>query len=268
MIGVAGASRGYRAALAELPLRTAAVDDVRDAIVVIDGSPQWAHRARLALQGGASALVIARPGAVDDEQLAALEQLAGPTPIVLDRPWLRADLLADAVARDIPLDTAPSVVSDLAGHVTADVVAVDSELGDLVRDAIGWLRTLAGGPLRMRAAEAVPHGVIALFEHADSGRAAALTASALVGRGGARLRAHSVGVTRVEIDLDAATHLRSIVVTTAEGALSRPRRHEAPERLALRRAVEAVVEGVPTADLGDFRHDSALAAQVRANKRG
>ncbi|MCI1020452.1 hypothetical protein HWD99_17635 [Microbacterium sp. C5A9] len=256
MIGVSGAAHGYGAALAELPLSATAVDDVRDAIAVVDGTGDWAQRARMALRAGASALVIARPGTVGDGELAALEALAGRTPIVLDRPRLRADVVADAVAEAVPDAVGP----DAGWHVSADAVAVESEIGGVVRDAIGWLRILAGGRLALRAGETLPHGVLAMFEHPASGRAAALTASALIGRGGARLRAHAIGETRIEIDLDAATRDRTVVVTTAEGARRVPRRHESSERLALRRAVDAVVHGNPPADLDEFRHDAYLEA--------
>lgn len=254
MIGVSGSSPRYLTAVAGLPLRTQVVDDVRGAVMIVEGSPGWPHRSLAALHDGAAALIIAHPVAVDDEEIVALASLAGRAPIVLDRPRLRADVVADATA------------TDAARHVTADAVAVASELSAVVRDAIGWLRVLAGGELELRSAASLPHGVLALFEASASGRAATLTASALSGRGGARLRAHAVGETRVEVDLDAATDARSVQVIGVDGGLHRPRRHESSERLALRRTVDALASATLPGDLREFRHDCALAAQCLASE--
>lgn len=250
MIGVSGATGRYRMAVAELPLRARAVTETEGAIVVVDGSRGWPQRALVALGTGAAALLIADPITVDDEQIAALEAAGGRTPILLDRPWLRVDVVADAA------------VPEASRHVMADAVAVVSDLNAVVRDAVGWLRVLAGGDLELRAATSLPHGVLALLEEPNSRRAATLSASSLMGRGGARLRAHAVGETRVEVDLDSATGLRSVEVSTAEGRLLRPRRHEAGERAAMRRAIDALEQSDAPCDLGAFRHDSALATRM------
>jgi hypothetical protein len=250
MIGVSGATACYRTAVAALPLRTRAVEQARDAVVIIEGSRGWPERSVAALQEGAAALLVEHPVAVRDEEIAALEDAVDGRPIVLERPWLRPDVVADAA------------VADPARHVTVDVVAIPSELSAMVRDAIGWLRVLTGDDLELRAATARPHGLLALWEEPISGRAAAVTASALVGLGGARLRAHAVGETRVEIDLDAATDLRSVEIASADGVLRRPRRHEAGERIALRRVVDALADDIRPGDLRGFRRDSALAAEV------
>ncbi len=253
MIGVNGATGHYRTAVAELPLRAQAVEETSGAIVVVDGSRGWPQRSLVAVRAGAAALLIADPITVDDEEIAALETAGGRTPILLDRPWLRVDVVADAA---VPEDSR---------HVMADAVATLSDLNAVVRDAVGWLRVLAGGELELRAAASLPHGVLALLEEPHSRRAATVTASALMGRGGARLRAHALGETRVEVDLDAATGLRGVEVSTAEGRLLRPRRHEAGERVALRRAIDAIEEGDVPSDLGAFRHDSGLATTMLAS---
>lgn len=252
MIGVSGATARYRTAVAELPLRARTVEGAQGAVVVIDGSRGWPQRSLVALRAGAAALLVADPVSVDQAEMAALEDTAGRTPILLDRPRLRADVVADAA------------VPEAARHVTADAVAISSELSAVVRDAIGWLRVLAGGELELRAAASLPHGVIALFEESVSRRAATVTASALMGRGDARLRVHAVGETRVEVDLDAATDRRSVEVSTSEGLLRRPRRHESGERVALRRAIDALADGSLPRDLRAFRHDSDLAARALA----
>lgn len=250
MIGVSGATERYATAVAALPLRASAVDDARGAVMIIDGSPGWARRSLTALEDGAVALIVSHPAAAAEDEIAALSATASP--IVLDRPWLRADVVGDAAAREA------------ARHVTADVVGVPAELSALVREAIGWLRVLADGDLELRAAAALPHGLLALLEEPVSGRAATVTASALIGRGGARLRAHAVGETRVEVDLDAATDTRSVCAVTSAGQLQHPRRRESGERLALRRVIAALADGTRPADLRAFAHDSALAARVLA----
>lgn len=252
MIGVSGATERYATAVAALPLRARAVEDARGAVVIVDGSPGWAQRSLTALEHGAAALIVAHPVAAGEQEIAALAATATASPIVLDRPWLRADVVEDAA------------VHDAARHVTADVVAVPAELTALVREAIGWLRVLAGGDLELRAAAALPHGLLALLEDPVSGRAATVTASALIGRGGARLRAHAVGETRVEVDLDAATDARSVCTATSDGLLQHPRRRESGERLALRRVIDALSDGALPADLRAFAHDSALAVRVHA----
>lgn len=254
MIGVAG---GSPAAVAALPLRARSVADPAGAIVIVDGTRGWPERSLRALHAGAAALVLVDPIAVDDDDAAALAEAAGRTPIVLDRPWLRADLVLDATP------------AEPARQVTADVVAAPAELHAATRDAIGWLRVLAGGDLELRAAATVTQGLLALFEDPTSGRAAAVTAFALAGRGGLRLRAQAIGEARIEVDLDAVTGARSIDSISADGVQRKPRRHESGGRLALRRAIDAVVQSAMTSDLADFRHDCRLAAQAwEANKRG
>nr|WP_314840907.1 hypothetical protein [uncultured Microbacterium sp.] len=247
MIEVADETLRYREAIAGLPLQARRVEG-GGALVIVDGAPGWPQRSLAAVDRGARALVIADPVAADDDAAAALEVVSRGTPVVLDRPRLRADMVMDAAP--------PAAVR----HVTADASAIASEFGRLVGDAIGWLRVLAGGELRLRAAATVPHGLMALFEEMSSGRSAALTASALIGSGGARLRAHAIGEASVEIEVDDATAVRSVEVRTLDGLLRRPRRHEAAGRVALRRAIDAMTDGVVPGDLRGFRHDSALAA--------
>lgn len=261
MIGVHATLPRYRTATAELPLSTRTVEAATGAIVVVDGSRGWPERCRRALQAGAVALVVADPTTVDDASLAALDQATGRTPILLDRPRLRPDLVADAVSE--------TSVSEKNGqhparHVTADAVAPASELPDVLRDAIGWLRLLAGGDLELRAAASSPHGMLALLEEPVSTRAASVTASVLIGSGGARLRALAVGESRVEVELDAASDVATVEIATGDGVLRRPRRRESSERQALHRALAALAAQTPPTDLRDFRHDAALAAGVIA----
>lgn len=257
MIGVHGATGGYRVAVAGLPLSVRSADDVRGAIVIVAGTRGWPKSAIAALEAGAAALVIAGPDAADDGELSALEAAAQGAPIVLDRPKLRADVAADAAFAGTT--SAGTVVSATPRFVTADVAAVASELTSAVRDASGWLRMLAGGPLVVRAGERSPHGLLAVLEEPASRLAASVTASVLAGREGARVRVHAVGETRVEVDIDAAVDLVEVAVSTADGTVRRPRLHESHERLALRRAVLAWEGGAPVDDLEGFRHDALLA---------
>ncbi|WP_120493735.1 hypothetical protein [Microbacterium phyllosphaerae] len=257
MIGVTGATAGYAAALAELPLRARATSTASGAVVVVDGASGWPGRAVEAVRRGAVAVLVGNPVSTDPAEIGDLEAVAEGAPVVLDRPWLRADLVADAA------------VAVPARQLTVDAAGAAPAMGELTRDAVGWLRVLGGGDLVLRTAAALPHGLIALLEEPASGTTAALTVSALVGRGRPRLRALAVGQTRIEVDLDAATDVRSVESSSADGVLRLPRRHESGERLALRRAIDAALKGTLPADVREFRHDVLLAEGMRGtDKRG
>lgn len=258
MIGVYGATAGYRAAVAGLPLRARSVGDAPGAIAIVSGSRGWPERSAVAVDAGSVAIVVADPVSADDAGIAALVAQADRVPIVLDRPRIRADVGADAVASANPRS------------VTADVAAMSSELDAVVRDAVGWLRMLTGGRLVLRAGERSAHGLLALLEEPISGVSATLAASVQTGRAGARLRAHAVGETRVEVDIDAAVGICAVDISTAQGTLRVPRRRESHERLALRRAIAALEAGRGVPDVDDFRHDAILAALVlsASDKRG
>lgn len=261
MIGVHGATAGYRAAVAGLPLSLHRVDDPRGAIAIVSGSRGWAERSVTALRAGAAAIAIADPVTADDADIAGLADLAdmagaaaNRVPIVLDRPRIRADAAVDAVASASPR------------YTTADVAATSSELDAVVRDAVGWLRMLTGGRLVLRAGERSTHGLLALLEEPISGVSATMTASVLAGRGNSRLRAQAVGETRVEVDIDAAVDILAVDISTVQGTRRVPRRREAHERLALRRAVAALEQAEGVDDLEEFRHDAMLAALLRLHR--
>lgn len=266
MIGVVAASDAFARAVAELTLSARRTDVVDGAIVVVAGSSGWAVRALAAARAGAVGVVVDDPQAADDADIALLQDSVGRVPVVLHRPRLRADVVADAAR-----PTAPR-------HVTAEVAAEAAEFAGAVRDAIGWLRVLTPGELVLSVTAgtasggvlallegALPEGALpegALREEAERGRAATLTATIMSGAGGARIRAHAIGEERVEVVVDAATGAFSVDVATASGVLQVPRRHESPERIAVRRAIDAVSAPGTVDDLRAFRHDVARAAQV------
>ncbi|MGN7947122.1 hypothetical protein ACTJKH_00080 [Microbacterium sp. 22215] len=250
MIGICGATGGYRVAVAELPMSVSPATASQDAVVIVKGSHGWAERAISALREGAVGIVVADPGEEDDKVVAELAAVAGRAPVVLDRPRMRADVVADAG------------VTAAARYLAADAAADVASFRAVVRDAVGWLRVVAGGPLTLRSRAVSAHGVLALLDEAATGRAAVVTVSLLAGRGGSRLRVQAAGETRTEVELDDAADVAVVEVSTIEGALRLPRRRESHERLALRGAISALTGGRPVDDLEAFRHDAALALRL------
>ncbi|MDF2492356.1 MAG: hypothetical protein K0Q58_934, partial [Microbacterium sp.] len=200
---------------------------------------------------GAAALIVSDPVAAGVEDLGSLAARAGTVPVLIDRPRLRPD-----VADDV------SAVPVAARMLAADVAADAAHVWAAVRDAVGWMRILAGAPLVLRSAEASALGAVALLEEPVADVAAAVVVAVSAERAETRVRAQLLGETRVEVDVDAAVGTFAVDVSTAEGTRRLPRRHEMPERLMLRRAIAAIETGAPLADLADLRHDVALTAQL------
>ena len=73
------------------------------------------------------------------------------------------------------------------------------------------------------------------------------------------LRVQALGETSTELEIDAPLGRAELATSTVGGRLVAPARFEAGERAALRRAVEAVAQGLPSADLEDLLHDAEAA---------
>ncbi len=238
----------YRVAIAELPARTAATDSSA-AVAAISGEGEWWREASEALTRGASAVVVARPGRAPIEALAALAAQARDTPVILERPLLRPDA-AEALTRVLAAEHP-------AAALTIECHARSGSLTDALRDAIGWARVLAGGPLEPGPRATTTAGALALLGSA-SGTPVSVVAAAQPGAPAlGRIRVTALAETRIDIDQDGG----ELVVTTTDAAARRvlPARFERPERLALRRAIDASSAGESPADLEDLRHDAALA---------
>lgn len=255
MIGVLTDHAAYRAAIAELPTRTRPTADAHGAVVVIDGeAPRWPGVAVEALRAGAAALVVREPRNVDGDDLDHLERVAGPRPVVMSRAALRADVVTDVRALGGPPPAAG----------VAEVVGPASAVPRLVRDGVGWLRALGGGPVEFVAAFGDAESVIAGL------RAPGGVRHSLVGAVGEtvvpRLRVAGLGDRRVEVVVDEAARTTRLTSTDDTGDHASPRRLEALERVALRRALEALAADVRLDDLAEWRADDALAMQILGSR--
>ncbi|WP_285318810.1 hypothetical protein [Pseudarthrobacter sp. lyk4-40-TYG-27] len=254
--GVFTRSPAYVAAAAGLPASARLADDVCGAVAVIPGSGNWWAGLLDARDEGAAAVVIADPAALPREVFAA-GTWSGDIPVVVDRPGLRADMVANAVrARR---GTLPRVV-------TVECAAPAALLDAVIRDGLGWARTLTGSQLTLRAGMAAAQGVLALLDSPVAGGSripSTLVGTALEGpAAGGLIQVLALGEVRTEVAIDHAAGRVKLETSTVEGALRAPERYEAPARLALRRAIEAASSGREVADLQELLEDQRLAHDV------
>lgn len=258
--GVLTADAGFAVAIAELPLRARASLDAAGSIVVVGGAG-WREGFRHASDDGASAVVIADPAMPDappssDES----ERDTSAAPVVVARPRLRADVAGDATTDGI----AVRLVQVECGGSTA-------RLPGTLRDAIGWARVLAGGPLELVASRASERALSVLLERAprEAGDQP-LTVTVLASRREEPqpwIRALAIGAERVEVTVDDATGAAVVRRATRAGQLKLPPRWESPSRVALRRALDALDTGAASTDLVELDHDSQLALRALAAPR-
>ena len=252
LYGVRTALPAYVAGVAELPLSAGLANDLNGAVAVVPGSGDWWQAMLAARAGGASAVVLADP-AVLPRAAVLSHPWPGDIPVIVERPRLRPDVVADAVAarRGSP-----------ARIITVESAAPAASLDAVIRDGFGWARSLAQGPLRFQAGIATAQGRMALldFESLDGGPVpATLVATAAGGRhAGGLVQVLALGEVRTELTVDQPAGLTCLEVSTEEGALRAPERYESSARLALRRTVEACSTGVPVTDLGELLEDMAL----------
>ncbi|MFT4215148.1 MAG: hypothetical protein QM622_10290 [Microbacterium sp.] len=235
MIGVWTTLPAYRAVAAELPLSTRSADSPAGAVVVVGG-------------GGGSDIAAAAAVVLVDPVPGAAPTVPDGPPVIVDRVWLRSDVAAAAGICD-------------AAVFTAECAAAAGELAGVVRDAIGWLRQLADAPLTLESVHAVGGSAMALLRAGE--RPATLTVRTIADRAARpRLRVLAAGASRTEVVVDGQD--ATVVVTTQGGAQRMPVLPESRQRLALRRALEAVAlrgQGDP-GDLAELRHDDQLCALV------
>ncbi|MGU3644285.1 hypothetical protein ACLBXX_04905 [Microbacterium sp. C23T] len=243
----------YRVAVAELPESAVASRDVEGALVVVPGADAWWVAASDAIAAGAAAVVVAQPAVVPIEALDALASLAGATPVIVERPLLRADMVA---AAGVSIEELPA-----PGALVVECHAPARTLGPALRDGIGWARVIVGAPLAPRTTESWGGRVLALFE-SEQGSAVSIVAAVQPGAPSpGRVRITSIAPTRVEVDADLDT---VVAITDAAGRGILPALFESSERVALRRAISAVRTAERPSDLAELRHDTALAAALRA----
>jgi len=247
MIGVLAPPGMYRAAVAELPLRTRPVDREDGAVVVVPGGPRWVDAGLAAVAAGARAVVVADPGFAAAADVRRLAQ-AG-IPVIIERPLLREDVSSDANdARGSESGwTEPRAV-------VVDGVAPAAKRLEVLCDALGWVRVLSGGRLTLVAADAA----LALLE--TTGAMPATLTFVATERPSGWIRAHALGevITEVEVVEGRAR----VATTTVAGRLTAPTRFESSERLAMRRALDALERDVLPRDLDDLAADAGLAARI------
>lgn len=250
----------YAAAISELPISAGPTDDSDGAVVVVPGSGDWWNALVEARDAGAAAVVLADPRVLP-RGAAGAYPWSGGVPVIVERPRLRPDVVADALRarRGSP----PRLITvECAGPAAA--------LDGLILDGFGWARFLAGGPLTFRAGLAAPQGRIALLDREDPagpgsrGSLPATLAGSSIGglHPGGLLQVLALGEVRTEITVDQPAGLTRVETCTEEGALRAPWRYESSARLALRRAIEACSSNEPVADLGEFLEDMALAQNL------
>ncbi|SIR98488.1 hypothetical protein [Microbacterium sp. RURRCA19A] len=230
----------YRAAVAELaPLMRSADADEPGILRVVDGRGAWWDRLeRLTDTVG---VVVDEPQPAPASAHERLRALG--IPVVVARRRLRADVVA-------------TVVSVTAAHVVVDAWGAPAEAATLLRDAVGWGRVLAGGPLARVAHVATPTADTLALTRDGVG------VSVTRARGGAgvgdALTAVALGPRRVEVRTDSAAATIHVEIADAEGRRIAAPRREAAERVALRRLRDAVHAGMRPGDLDELAHDDGI----------
>lgn len=244
----------YVAAVAELPVSAELTDAIRGAVVVMPGSGNWWQGLLEAREAGAAAVVVADPDVLPREVLGSGEWPGG-IPVIIERPRLRPDVVADAVrARN----GSPAAV------VTVECTAAPSGLGAVVCDGLGWARSLSPGPLTLRAGSAVGRARMVLLDAPAPGGAlpVSLLATESGPHPGGLLQLLALGEVRSEVTVDQAALLTRVETSRADGTLRAPERYESSARLALRRALQACSSGEPVADLDGMLGDLTLTAEL------
>jgi hypothetical protein len=253
-IGIHSPLVAFRHATAELTSSARWSASPAGSIVAVDGVRDWWRRAADAFTAGAVGVVVSRPGPAPLEAVDALA--ATGRPVVLDRPLLRADV-AGHVARALADLPAASVLT-VETHAPPGVQTA-------LRDAIGWARVLARGPLVVRAASFNRERGLALLETAGGLPVSLISAAQDDAPPAGRIRI--VALAEMLIELDSASGAVSVAMTDSAARHVSPGPYERPERLALRQAIDAVAAGATPSDLADLQHDQARADELSAAAR-
>jgi len=124
------------------------------------------------------------------------------------------------------------------------------------------MRSLAGGPLRIRDSRVLAGGGLALLE-SDGGVPVTLTVQTLSGvTEGALIRVTALGTERRQIVIDDAARVVEQTIATEGSTAVAAERFESPGRVALRRIAAALDSGERPRDLEDLAHDSAIAHRI------
>ena len=144
--------------------------------------------------------------------------------------------------------------------------ATAAGLNDVIRDGLGWVRSLVQGPLTLVAGSCAGQVRMALLDtRAADGTSipATLVGTVLDGPGaGGFLQVLALGEVRTELVLDQAAGLVRLETSTAGETLGAPQHYESSARLTLRRTLEALSSGQPVPDLEDLLQDIRLAREL------
>ena len=251
-VPVFAALHAYRVAVASFPSRAHLAGNEAGAIVVVDGATDWWDTATAAVTAGASAIVVAEPGSTPPEVLGDAVQRF-PVPIIVSRSRLRHDVASLAVEHRAGIQ--PRVV-------VAECRSPEGPLPAMVRDAVGWMRELSDTPLRVAASSVGTSGGTALLRPAAEGPVRGSMTITVTRPEGTLLRVTALGETTTELEFDELLGRSELVTSTSEGRLVAPTRFEARERVALRRALEAVAGQRRPDDLINLIADEKAARDV------
>jgi hypothetical protein len=254
-VGVIAGLPDYIVAIGDLPRSALRVVETTGAIVVVDGSTDWWDAAARAVESGAAAVLVAEPLAVPLEAVSRLAETADGRgiPVLVHRAGLRADLVDLALAQRG--GTAPRVA-------VAECRATDDDLPGMVRDAVGWVRALAGGSVVAAAASRGRDAGTALLRSAADRRVVGSVLVAVTSPGGAVLRVQALGETTTELEIDAALGRTELATSTGDGRLVAPARLESGERASVRRAVAAVAGRIRCRELEELLADARAAQSI------
>lgn len=248
----------YRVAAAGLPAQAERSDRVAGAVVVVDGATEWWDAAGLAIDAGASAVLVAEPREVPITEVGRLAEQSD-VPILVARSRLREDLVEVALEqRD---GVAPRVV-------VAECRAPGAERAGMVRDAVGWTRALAGVSLVVASASFVSGGGAALLRARTGGAVVGSMIVTTTQPEGMLVRVQALGEVVTEFELDEPMGRTELATSTSRGRCVAPARVEAAERVALRRALAVVAQSVTTPDLAHLLHDAETATAILRSAAG
>jgi hypothetical protein len=242
----------YRVAVAGLPERAQHVDRTAGAIVVVEGAAGWWDAAAIAVEAGASAVLVAEPREVPLEPVADLAARS-EVPVIVHRSCLREDLVALGVEQRGGV--APRLI-------VAECRAAAGALPVMVRDGVGWMRALAHDGLAVAAASFASGTGTALLRSRVGGRVVGSMVVALTRSEGTVLRVQALGEVTTEVEIDAPLGRSELATSTSGGRLVAPARFETGERAALRRAVDAVTQRRSSPDLEFLLHDAEVTSAI------
>lgn len=242
----------YRVAVASLPVGARFASDPAGAIVIVDGAADWWDAAEEAVAKRASAVLVAEPRDSPNALPADLAE-RWPVPVIVHRSRLRPDVVALAVAQRA--GTLPRVV-------VAECRSTSGGLPAMVRDATGWIRELSQASPAVAAAAVGRNGGTGLLRSDAGGSVVGSMTIAVTRPEGTILRVTALGETTTDVEFDEPMGHFELATSTNAGRLVAPAPLEAGERVALRRALDAVAGHTHLSDLSALVHDDHVARAV------